>query len=79
MAKGRAQRRMGPKVKPQCGHVTSENLPVCKRFNDQMGCSNRSCDHPHVCDYILTNGRLCGKKHSMLQHNVGNDGQILRQ
>ena len=56
------------------GNETSQGQ-VCKEYNDQRGCANTNCAKQHVCDVLLTSGRVCGKQHRRIEHNNQPHGQ----
>ena len=78
----RAAKETSPKkrAKPASSSGGSQSVPtvsmirgglkLCKPYNDNRGCNNRSCKDVHECDVRMEGGRHCGsKEHTRLNHS----------
>ena len=46
----------------------SDGRGICKRFNDNRGCSRGDCKYAHVCDVKLQSNKACAAKHPRTEH-----------
>ena len=59
---------------------TSQGAEICKHCNDARGCKT-PCPRgkAHVCDVLLTSGKVCEQKHTRSQHDESKHGKAARR
>ena len=66
--KGKQPRKQKAKGGQSNQLTTADGARPCFRFNSKDGCKQKDCRFPHVCNAVLSNGFLCGQKHTQLAH-----------
>ena len=72
------QREPSQKLKVATATETKAGRGICKPWNDQRGCSQRSCPKgfAHCCDVLLDNGKVCeSSSHTRSKHDAQKHGK----